>query len=65
VRWAVLGSDRDRPGRHVAMVEFPGYAEAMVNSDHAATSALLKELQAICTSEPRFRNRDVHSTQTY
>jgi hypothetical protein len=65
VRWAVLGSDRDRPGHHVAMVEFPGYAEAMVNSDHAATSALLKELQAICTSEPRFRNLDVHSTQTY
>jgi hypothetical protein len=65
VRWAVLGSDRDRPGHHVAMVEFPGYAVAMVNSGHAATSALLKELQAICTSEPRFRNLDVHSTQTY
>ncbi|HEY2262345.1 MAG TPA: DUF1059 domain-containing protein [Streptosporangiaceae bacterium] len=65
VRWGVLGSDRDRPGRHVAMVEFPGYAEAMVNSEHAATTTLLKELQAICTSEPRFRNLDVRSVQTY
>src|SRR6476646_8817802 len=32
VRWGVLGSDRDRPGHHVAMVEFPGYTEAMANS---------------------------------
>jgi Protein of unknown function (DUF1059) len=65
VRWSVLGSDRDRPGRHVAMVEFPGYAEAMVNSGHPATEAFLKELQAICTGEPQFRNLVVGSTQTY
>ena len=65
VRWAVLGSDRDRPGRHVAIVEFPGYAEAMANSGHPATEALGKELQAICTGEPQFRNLDVGSTQTY
>jgi hypothetical protein len=65
VRWGVLGSDRDRPGHHVAMVEFPGYAEAMANSGHPATEAFLKELQAICTGEPRFRNLDVGSAQTY
>jgi hypothetical protein len=65
VRWAVLGSDRDRPGRHVAIVAFGGYAEAMANSDHAATAAFGKELQAICSSEPRFRNLDVRSVQTY
>ena len=47
------------------MVEFAGYAEAMANSEHAATTTLLKELQAICTSEPRFRNLDVRSVQTY
>lgn len=34
VRWSLLGADRDRPGRHVAVVEFPGYAEAMANSAH-------------------------------
>jgi hypothetical protein len=65
VRWGVLGSDRDRPGHHVAIVEFPGYAEAMANSGHPATEAFGKELQAICTGEPRFRNLDVASAQTY
>lgn len=65
VRWGVLGSDRDRPGHYVAMVEFPGYAEAMANSGHPATEAFGKELQAICTGEPRFRNLDVGSAQTY
>ena len=65
VRWSVLGTDRDRPGHHVAMVEFPGYTEAMANSDHAATAAFGKELQAICDGEPRFRNLDVRSVQTY
>ena len=65
VRWGVLGSDRDRPGHHVAMVEFPGYTEAMANSDHAATAAFGQELQAICDGEPRFRNLDVRSVQTY
>ena len=65
VRWSVLGTDRDQPGRHVAVVEFPGYAEAMANSGHPATEAFLKELQAICDGEPRFRNLDVRSAQTY
>ena len=65
MRWAVLGSDRDRPGRHVAVVEFPGYTEAMANSGHPATEAFGKELQSICTGEPQFRNLDVRSAQTY
>jgi hypothetical protein len=65
VRWTILGADRDRPGRHIAMVEFPGYAEAMANSGHPATEAFLKELQSISSSEPRFRNLDVQSVRTY
>ena len=65
VRWAVLGSDQDRPGRYVAVVEFPGYTEAMANSGHPATEAFGKELQSICTGEPQFRNLDVRSAQTY
>lgn len=64
-RWSVLGADRDRPGRYVAVVEFPGYAEAMTNSGHPATAAFFKELQAICTSEPQFRNLDARSVQTF
>ncbi len=65
VRWTILGADRDRAGHYVAVVEFPGYAEAMANSDHPATAAFLKELQAISTSEPRFRNLDVRSVPAY
>jgi hypothetical protein len=65
VRWTIAGADRDRPGHHVAVVEFPGYAEAMANSGHPATQAFLKELQSISSSEPQFRNLDVRSVQTY
>jgi hypothetical protein len=65
VRWTILGTDRDRPGRHVAVVEFPGYADAMANSGHPATQAFLKELQSISSSEPHFRNLDVRTAQTY
>ena len=65
VRWSILGADRDRPGRHVAVVEFPGYADAMANSGHPATGTFLKELQSISSGEPQFRNLDVLTAQTY
>jgi hypothetical protein len=65
VRWSLLGADRGRPGRYLAVVEFPGYAEAMANSGHPATAAFLKELQSICRTEPEFRNLDVRSVRAY
>ena len=65
VRWSILGYNRDRPGRYVAVVAFPGYTEAMANSGHPATEAFGKELQSICSSEPRFRNLDVRKAWTY
>jgi hypothetical protein len=65
VCWFLLGADRDRPGRYVAVVEFPGYAQAMANSGHPATAAFLNELQSICRTEPQFRNLDVHSVRAY
>jgi hypothetical protein len=65
VRWSILGTDRDRPGRHLAVVDFPGYTEAMANSGHPATEAFLKELQSIASRKPQFRNLDVRSTRTY
>jgi hypothetical protein len=64
-RWSIMGADRDHPGRHVAIVEFPGYTEAMANSGHPATAAFLKELQSISSSDPQFRNLDVRSARTY
>jgi hypothetical protein len=65
VRWTVLGADRDRPGRYLAVVEFPGHIEAMANSGHPATQAFLTELRSISSSEPQFRNLDVRSVQSY
>ena len=65
VRWSILGTDRDRPGRYLAVVDFPGYTEAMANSGHPATETFLKELRSISSSEPHFRNLDVRSTRTY
>jgi hypothetical protein len=63
-RWAgAIGTQR--PGRHIAVVEFPGYTEAMANSGHPATAAFLKELQSICRTEPEFRNLDVRSVRAY
>jgi hypothetical protein len=64
-RWSIMGADRDHPGRHVAMVEFPSYTEAMANSGHPATAAFLKELQSISSTEPQFRNLDVRNAPTY
>ena len=65
VRWSVLGADRDRPGRYIAVVEFPGYTQAMANCGHPATTAFLKELRSISSSEPQFRNLVVHDVRTY
>ena len=65
VRWAILGTDRDRPGRYVAVVEFPGYAEAMANSGHPATKAFLSELQSLSGSAPQFRNLSVRTVHIY
>jgi len=64
-RWSMMGADRDHPGQHVAIVEFPSYTEAMANSGHPATAAFLKELQSISSSEPQFRNLDVRNVRTY
>lgn len=58
-RWSVLGADRDRPGRYVAVVEFPSHDRAMANSAHPAINAFAEELAKICTEGPVFRNLDV------
>jgi Protein of unknown function (DUF1059) len=52
VRWSVLGTDRDRPGHHVAMVEFPGYTEAMANSGHPATEAFVRNCKPSAMASP-------------
>lgn len=64
-RWSILAADRDRPGRYLAVVEFPGYPDAMANSGHRATATFLAELRAICDGEPEFRNLDVRQSRPY
>ncbi|MCD2191781.1 DUF1059 domain-containing protein [Actinomycetospora endophytica] len=58
-RWFVLGADRDRPGMHVEVVEFPSYEDAMTNSKHPATAAIAERMTALAGGEVTFRNLDV------
>lgn len=64
-RWSIVGADRDRPQTYVAIVEFAGFEQAMVNSDNAHTGQFVKELREICTGEPEFRNLDVRRSRPY
>jgi len=65
MRWSVLTDDRDRPGTHIALVEFASYESAMANSADPATGAWFAELSAVCTGEPAFRNLDVARVRPY
>lgn len=62
-RWFVLGADRDRPGTHVEMVEFPSWEDAMTNSKHPATAAIAERFSAMAGGEVSFRNLDVVRAQ--
>ena len=58
-RWYLTTADRDQPGHHIQIVEFPSHAAAMANSTHPATAAFAEELHAICRGDIVFRNLDV------
>ncbi len=62
-RWFVLGADRDRPGTHVELVEFPSYEDAMTNSKHPATAAIAERMTALAGGDVTFRNLDVVRAQ--
>ncbi len=62
-RWFVLGADRERPGVHVELVEFPSYEDAMTNSKHPATAAIAERMNALAGGEVTFRNLDVVRAQ--
>jgi len=55
----VVTRDRDHPNRYVTVVEFPSYEQAMENSEQPDTDAFARQLAALCSSPPRFRNLDV------
>ncbi|MGB9376995.1 MAG: hypothetical protein WCB04_05705 [Mycobacteriales bacterium] len=54
-----FGSDRDRPGHHVNIVEFESYEKAMENSNRPETSKFAARLAELCDSPPKFTNLDV------
>jgi hypothetical protein len=62
-RWFVLGADRDRPGVHMEVVEFPSYEDAMTNSKHPATAAIAERMNTLVDGEVTFRNLDVVRAQ--
>jgi hypothetical protein len=51
--------DHDNPNHYFTVVEFPSYEAAMANSSRPETTAMAKELEAMCTTGPRYRNLDV------
>ena len=57
-RWYITSADRDHPGTHLQLVEFPNYQAAMANSSHPATNQFADALRQIC-DEIAFRNLDV------
>jgi len=63
-QWYVVAADRERPGAYVEVVGFPGYDEAMRNSDHPATARIAKRMGEMCNGEVVFRNLDVVSSRT-
>jgi hypothetical protein len=55
----VQARDRDRPNTYVQIIEFPSYADAMVNSELPATAEIAARLAELCDEPPTFRNLDV------
>jgi hypothetical protein len=54
--------DHDNPRHFVTIVEFQNYEAAMSNSGRPETDQMARELAALCTSGPTYRNLDVQLT---
>jgi hypothetical protein len=65
VRWEILGADHDQSHRYVQIVQFPGYAAAMANSEHPVTARFAERLQKLCDGVARFTNLDVRSSTAF
>jgi hypothetical protein len=59
VQRSVVCKDRDKPGRHLIIVFFDSYEDAMRNSALPETDALAKKTMALSDSPPVFYNLDV------
>ncbi len=54
-----IAADRDNPGRHFIIAEFPSYEEAMKNSELPETQEFAKKQQALAEGPRTFYNLDV------
>jgi hypothetical protein len=57
-----LLQDRDNPRRHLALLEFESYEEAMRNSDDPETTRMAERLGALCVGERVYTNCDLVRT---
>lgn len=57
-----ITQDREHPNRYVTIVEFPSYEAAMANNESPETDEFARQMAALCTGAPRFRNLDVRRT---
>jgi len=55
----MVTADRDDPGLHRVIVEFPSYEEAMANSQDPETTEFASRMAALCDGPPTFYNLDV------
>jgi quinol monooxygenase YgiN len=51
--------DHDNPRHFTTIVEFPSYEAAMANNNRPETDQMARDLAALCTSGPSYRNLDV------
>lgn len=62
VRKITITADRDRPGRHVSIIEFDSFESAMENSNRPETSEFAARMAKLCDGPPAFSNLDVIET---
>lgn len=53
------GRDREDQQRHVDVIVFPSYEDAMRNNDLPETRAMAEQFTKLCDGEPVFLNLDV------
>ena len=51
--------DQDNPRHFMTIVEFPSYEVAMENNNRPEIDQMARELSAMCTSGPSYKNLDV------
>jgi quinol monooxygenase YgiN len=55
----LVTQDRDNPKRYVTIVEFPSYEVAMESSQRPETDEFARQMAALCTGPPTYRNLEV------